>query len=328
MVTPSQPRGRGRPKRHEVDVLFTRLWFDGVKAKSRLRSAYAIELTLEPDLVRQGPDGLIRPCKWDGYEAGRHVPTGKPGEVSPVDLAEVQYPGTAKFFNSPLRTLLRDSTESMEWILNQLQGLPPKLRRMLFEPKVAQGLAPKLKSFNLGLALQLANAGGFDALVASVLLMRRAELIPSVELRRLAWMAYMATQASVRATPALARVADELFGAIDMMFPNWLYVHHDKRTNVVVHPVSLGAKASEQDLYKLESWDRLMRTCLQRETDFLNLHVDTGKYMKVTELFSFTREELLKDRAAALGSSDSAAPGISSPREGASNLHPVRRPTE
>jgi hypothetical protein len=112
------------------------------------------------------------------------------------------------------------------------------------------------------------------------------------------------------------------------MFPNWLYVHHDKRTNVVVHPVSLGAKASEQDLYKLESWDRLMRTCLQRETDFLNLHVDTGKYMKVTELFSFTREELLKDRAAALGSSDSAAPRISFPREGASNLHPVRRPTE
>jgi hypothetical protein len=25
------------------------------------------------------------------------------------------------------------------------------------------------------------------------------------------------------------------------------------------------------------------------------LHIDTGKYMRVTELFSFSREELLKD---------------------------------
>ncbi|MDR7267855.1 hypothetical protein J2X20_000484 [Pelomonas saccharophila] len=200
----------------------------------------------------------------------------------------------------------------MEWVLNQLQGLPPKLRRLLFEPKVARGVAPNLKSFNLGLAQQLANAGGFDALVAAVLLMRRAELIPSVELRRLAWMAYMATQQSVRAMPALARVADELFGAIDMMFPNWLYVHHDKRTNVVVHPVSLGAKASEQDLYKLESWDRLMRTCLQRDADFLNLHVDTGKYMKVTELFSFTSEERLRNGESAVPRPDGVQPGTAS----------------
>lgn len=299
MVASNQQRGRGRPKRHEVDVLFTRLWFDVVKAKSRLRSAYAIERMLEPDLVRQGPDGLIRPCKWDGYEAGRRVPTGKPGEISPVDLAEARYPGTAKFFNSPLHTLLRDSTGSMDWILSQLQGLPPKLRRLLFEPKVARGLPPKLKSFDLSLAQQLASVGGFDALVASVLLMRRAELIPSVELRRLAWMAYMATQQSVRVVPALARVADELFTAIDLMFPNWLYVQHDKRTHVVVHPVSLGAKASDQDLYKLESWDRLMRTLLQRDPDFLNLHIDTGKYMRVTELFSFTREDLLRDAKSA-----------------------------
>ena len=199
--------------------MFTRLWFDGVKAKSRLRSAYAIERTLESHLVRQGPDGLIRPCKWDAYEDGRRVPTGKSGEASPVDLAEVQYPGTAKFFNSPLRTLLRDSTGSMEWILDQLHRLPPKLRRLLFEPTVARGLAPKLKSFDIGLAQQLANAGGFDALVASVLLMRRAELLPSTELRRLAWLAYMATQQSVRAVPALARMADELFGAIDSDVP-------------------------------------------------------------------------------------------------------------
>jgi hypothetical protein len=312
----NQQRQRGRPRRHEIDVLFTRLWFDGVKAKSRLRSAYAIELTLEPHLVRQGPDGLIRPCKWDAYEVGRRVPTGKAGEASPVELAEARYPGTAKLFNSPLRTLLRDSTGSMEWILNQLQALPPKLRRLLFEPKVRRGPAPKLKSFDISLAQQLANAGGFDALIASVLLMRRAELVPSVQLRRLAWLAYMATQQSVRAVPALARVADELFGAIDLMFPNWLYVNHDKRTNVIVHPISLGTKASEMDLYKLDSWDRLMRACLQRDTEFLNLHIDTGKYMRVTELFSFSREELLKDSKSTARGPDGVRPVKSPSKKG------------
>jgi hypothetical protein len=131
----NEKRGRGRPKRHQVNVIFTRLWFDGVKAKSRLRSAYAIELTLEPHLVRQGPDGLIRPCKWDAYEVGRRVPTGKAGEASPVELAEARYRGTAKLFNSPLRTLLRDSTGSMEWILDQLQGLPPNFAGCSSSPR-------------------------------------------------------------------------------------------------------------------------------------------------------------------------------------------------
>lgn len=295
MVAPKLPSKRGRPKRHEVDALFTRLWFDVVKAKSGLPSAYALELTLEPHLVRRGPDGLIRPCKWDAYEDGRRVPTGKAGEVNPVDLAEARYRGTAKFFNSPLRALLRDGDVTMDWILTQLQGLPPKLRKLLFEPKVARGLAPKLKSFDRGLAQQLASTGGFDALVASVLLMRRAELIPSAELRRLAWLAYMATQQSVREKPALARVAEDLFGAIDVRFPNWLYVSHDKRTNLMVHPASLTAKASDVDLEKIESWDRLIRAVLRRDKQFLDAHVDTGKRMRATTIFSYTREELLND---------------------------------
>jgi hypothetical protein len=186
---------------------------------------------------------------------------------------------------------------------------------LLFEPKAARGVAPKLKSFNLGLAQQLASSGGFDALIASVLLMRRAELLPSAELRRLAWMAYMASQQSVRAMPAFARVADELFGAIDMMFPNWLYVHHDKRTNVVVHPVSLGTKASAVDLYKLDSWDRLMRVLLQRDPDFLNLHIDTGKYMRVTELFSSATEDLLKDGGSPPVKPGDVKPGTSSAKK-------------
>lgn len=312
MVALPQSRPRGRPRRHEIDVLFTRLWFDVVKAKSGLRSAYALELTLEPHLVHRLEAGLSRPCKWDAYEDGRRVPTGKAGEVSPVDLAEARYRGTAKFFDSPLRTVLRDTGVTMDWILNQLQGLPPKLRCILFEPKATRGAVPKLKSFDLALAQQLANAGGFDALVATVLLMRRAELVPSVELRKLAWMAYMATQQSVRAMPALTRVVDDLFGAIDVRFPNWLYVHHDKRTNVVVHPVSLGANANDVALQKLDSWDRLMRVLLQRDQEFLNLHVDTGKYMRVTELFSFTREELLNGDEPATSMPGGLNPGTSS----------------
>jgi hypothetical protein len=94
----------------------------------------------------------------------------------------------------------------------------------------------------------------------------------------------MATQQSVRVAPTFARVADKLFGVIDMRLPNWLYVQHDKRTNVVVHPVSLGAKAGAVDLYKLDAWDRLMRASLLRDPAFLNLHVDSGKYMRVAEM--------------------------------------------
>ena len=58
-----------------------------------------------------------------------------------------------------------------------------------------------------------------------------------------------------------------------------------------------------------------MRTLLQRDTEFLNLHIDTGKYMRVTELFSFTRDELLNGAGPATTMPAGAQPRKSSAKK-------------
>lgn len=63
MPTFLQPPKPGRPKRNPIDVLRTKVWFYAVKARSGLPSAYAIELAIEPSIVKHKEAGVVRPRK-------------------------------------------------------------------------------------------------------------------------------------------------------------------------------------------------------------------------------------------------------------------------
>lgn len=287
MPEPILPPQRGRPKRHPIDVLFTQIWFYVVKARSGLPSAYAIELDLEPHIVRRGADRLRRPRKWDGYEAGRRVASRRPGRVGSIEVAESRFPGTARFLESPLRTLLRKSAVSLRWIDDQLLALPETLVDLLFEPRPASStLARQLRPFNGVLAWELSVLGGFDGLVASVLLMKRAELIPSPEMRGFAWAAYLKAQPSVLASPEVAPMAAELFLAIDANFPRWLYLRPDQRAEVVLYTNALRGDDGVVDPGQVLAQDHLARSILALDRQLLEHSlVESGKHpVSLTDL--------------------------------------------
>ena len=131
MHTLLQPPKSGRPKRNPIDVLRTKVWFYAVKAKSGLPSSYAIELALEPSSVKRKGDGMKRPRKWDGYQTGLRVPQRMTGKPYSVDVAEVQYPGTAVYFDSPIWAVLRGDQMDQWWIDDQLKAMSPEISEIL-----------------------------------------------------------------------------------------------------------------------------------------------------------------------------------------------------
>lgn len=263
MPHPIGPPTLGRPKRHPIDSLRTRVWFAAVKARSGLPSAYAIELALQPELVRRHPDGLQRPRKWDAYEAGRRVPQRTAGKPYAVDLAEARFAGTAAYFNSPLWPILRRERSDTHTIERQLARLDPSVTQVIFEQDVVPGQKPgPTRRFNLDASCWLGALGSFDALVAAVLLMTKAELIASPSLRQYAMGAYLEMQPGVAALPEVAPVAEELFHAIDATCKHWLYLRPDERQEVVIFSNEIRRKTGRVSPADIHAIEALLRTVI------------------------------------------------------------------
>jgi hypothetical protein len=210
--------------RHAIDALFSRLWVAAIKAKSGLPSAYAMNQVFA-EICH-----LDLPKQMEPYEAGSRVP-GKRF----IAAFEALYPGTARAFDSPLRTLLRGDEVARGWIDEQLAALPaPIIDLLLFPFPVPRGSLPIvfLHPFDDQRARQLARMGGFRALEAAILLMKLGEITCSPDLRRLAREAYIRMQPGVRAEPVSPGLVDHLFRCIDDAFPRWLHPRPDLRLEV------------------------------------------------------------------------------------------------
>ncbi len=231
---------RGRPQRHPVDVLFARLWMFKLMALAQLTTPKDIQIAIEPDRVKRTSEGVRRSGSWDLYAKGLRIPTPTRGRPDPVEMAEARFPGSARYFKTPLRALLRDEPTTSNWVADQLRTLPPAIRRVLFVRQPAKSSEDYLAPFELEVAAALAAEGGFDGLSAAVLMMRWAELVPSTLARRAAWFAYMVIRQGIRDDPDIAPVADELFAMIDKRFPHWLYLAPDRRVEIVYVTYSLG----------------------------------------------------------------------------------------
>ncbi|MFG6442198.1 hypothetical protein [Roseateles sp. LKC17W] len=229
MTDQASTRGRGRPPRHIIDVLFTHLWLGAIKARTGLSTPDAVEEHLEPRLVQRSKDGTKRTRKWALYEAGQRVPQGPT-----ISVAEARYPGTARFINSPMRELLRGDMVSARWVREQLLSLPAPVVDLLWEPQPAHSGPPRLmRPFDQERADALVRLGGFAALEAAVLLMKWAELISSPALRKLARETSIRIQPSLRDSLELWPAIDPVLVAVDISFPNWVFLRPDLRCEVL-----------------------------------------------------------------------------------------------
>ncbi|WP_374682425.1 hypothetical protein [Accumulibacter sp.] len=230
-----EPRGRGRPPTHPVDRVRTKLWFNAVKRSSGLPSAYALEMTFDGERVRKRETDVARPRKWDSYEKGAVVPTDKPGPRNAVEQAEARYPGTVRWFRSPLWALLKREEFDSRRIEDALRTLEPEVVAVLFEAKPREHEhAPRQRSFDGEGVRQLLAIASFDALVAAVLLAALAEVIASPQLRERALHLYVELQAPLRDVPELAGVYPELFSLIDQRCKHWVYLSDNQRMDVVI----------------------------------------------------------------------------------------------
>ena len=238
MHTLLQSPKSGRPKRNPIDVLRTKVWFYAVKAKSGLPSAYAIELAIDPSIAKGKWDDMKRPRKWDGYQTGLRVPQRITGKPYSVHIAEVLYPGTAVYFESPIWAVLRGDQMNQWWIDDQLKVMSPEIAEILnvsAPPFLQENPDPdRFRKFDEEAAYRLAEIGTFEALTALILLVKKSELISSHELRSMVLNAYHHCQQWLREVPEIAPIAEDLFHAIDLNCKHWIYPSPEWRMEVVI----------------------------------------------------------------------------------------------
>lgn len=192
-------------------------------------------MAFDGDRVRKRETDVARPRKWDGYEKGAVVPTDKPGPRNAVEQAEARFPGTARWFRSPLWAYLRHEAFDARRIEDALRALHPEVVAVLFEAKPREHEhAPRQRPFDSDGVRQLLAIAGFDALVAAVLLAALAEVIASPQLRERALHLYVELQAPLREVPELAGIYPELFSLIDQRYKHWVYLSDNQRMDVVI----------------------------------------------------------------------------------------------
>ncbi|MDO8417608.1 MAG: hypothetical protein Q7S87_15515 [Agitococcus sp.] len=227
-ISINAPR-RGRPKKSPIAMLKTQVWFQAVSLISG-KSAYQLEKYFHPEQVRRGESWVIRPRRWDRYRNGVMEPKDVMGGL--IDQVEAVAPSSAYWFRMPLWKAIETIPLSQEQIDAQLMSLEAEVMTVLFMPKTEFGQARH--PFGDKESQQLIEIGSFDALAAAILLVRESETLRSAELRTLVLATYRALQQSIAECPPLQTLHGKLFNYLDSAFPEELFVHKNKRMDVVV----------------------------------------------------------------------------------------------
>ena len=236
-VTP--PR-RGAPDQHPADVLKTKLWVWVLKLISGLKTAYALELEIDPELVKQRTAGVVRPRKWDAYEKGLKVPKRIKGKRYSVDMAEAKFPGAKRYFDSPMWKVLRGQKLTAREVDQALRTLEGAVLEVLLEESVREGEQERrFRSFDVNTAKALAAVGTFDSLAATILLVAKSEAIGSVELRELALQCYLVLQGAISQLPEVQPWSSELFRMIDLTCKHWIFPFPNARMEIVIFTENL-----------------------------------------------------------------------------------------
>ncbi len=228
-TTSLTPPCRGRPKKSPIAMLKTQVWFQAVSLISG-KSAYQLEKYFHPEQVRRGESWVIRPRRWDRYRNGVMEPKDVTGGL--IDQVEAVAPSSAYWFRMPLWTAIEIAPLTQEQIDAQLLTLESDVLAVLFMPE--NNVKQKRQPFGDKESQQLIELGSLDALAAAILLVRESETLRSSELRTLALETYRALQRPIAECPPLQTLYGKLFNYLDSAFPDELFIHKNKRMDVVI----------------------------------------------------------------------------------------------
>lgn len=128
----------GRPPDNSPNKsIRVKAWFYYVATSLRLKhTGYALETYLEQDKVRKSDEGTIRPCKYDGYKKGLHLP-----RPALIDQVEILAPGSKSLINHPFWDITNPINDITELYIH-LNKLRPEVRDLLFFPGTDPGKIP------------------------------------------------------------------------------------------------------------------------------------------------------------------------------------------
>lgn len=116
-------------QRDEIDVVRTMYWFEGLRIRAGVETAYALERQIEPESFSKNRFGdPIRRNKWGRYRSGKHTPS-----ESMVAQASRKYPGSEKDLNHVLWHVLKFNGDIGVHANGWLRKLAPELQLLIFE---------------------------------------------------------------------------------------------------------------------------------------------------------------------------------------------------
>jgi len=156
-------------KRDQAEVLRVRYWYEGLRQRTGLATAYKLEQHFEPESFRKQDGITSNRCKWQRYAAGRHTPqanlAARVDARVPGSLQELQHPLWAILKHQPSRTTLSEAF---------LQSLKPDVQAVLFEPVGGIEVYWQRARVTVVLMRKLERIASLDALAALTWLLREA----------------------------------------------------------------------------------------------------------------------------------------------------------
>lgn len=271
-------------RKDSSDVLRVRFWYEGLKIRSRLNSAYKLEQYFEPESFKKSDGIASNRCKWQRYASGRHIP-----QDSLVTKVELKVPGSRQELEHPLWAVIRRMPSQATISEEFLKRLKPDVQAALFEPIGGVDVYWQRVKTNSVLLAKLERIASLDALAGLTWLLResliKGQRKVSLDLVRSIYdvllMSGVEWQSRGLASPLLEHFAKNI---LTMTAPMHLRFHMSERQmfeasswlNLVVYQTAEGKKLREL------SWRqrvRIMRKLLAGNTGYDIVHAVSPVYV-------------------------------------------------
>jgi hypothetical protein len=221
------------------------LWFRQVLRLSETRNAYEFEIRFELEVNGVVITGTNRKHIWDNYPSGKQIPCDTDRDSNRIKQAEKLAPGSARYFRSSIRHILKGRYFDEQHMRLMLFALPVEIRDIVFED--AENPHSALRHFDKSSALALYNRNDFASLEAIVVLRHWASHIGSPELCDTLASLYREMQPNLMHCMEIEPFAGQLFSLIDPVFA---HRHFTKSTEAIdmVFPYHLNLALAEKAL--------------------------------------------------------------------------------
>ena len=156
-------------KRDQADVLRVRYWYEGLRQRSGLATAYKLEQHFEPESFRKQDGVTSNRCKWQRYAAGRHTP-----QATLAARVDVRVPGSLQELQHPLWAILKQQPSRTTMSEAFLHRLKPDVQAVLFEPGGGVEVYWQRAKVTVVLMRKLERLASMDALAALTWLLQEA----------------------------------------------------------------------------------------------------------------------------------------------------------